>query len=203
MGNNHIDSWMSTDVFMQQLESNISNLNSNKYPQHWFDFINILDYISKEKSNLRLLDVGCGAGYYYEICKRHFPKIYYFGIDFSEYAIDIARKYWSENNFDVLGYQSLHQDYISKFDVMHAGALLDVLPNGDDALDFLLSLGSHFVIIGRVDFVSEPSYSYDYDAYGKVFTRFKHNLENFTNTCREHNYVIQNLNNTILLKKKL
>ena len=147
------EAWKYSNVFEKQLELNIKELD-NSYPPHWYDFINLI----KKFKPLSILDVGCGCGALHELCKRELPSLKYYGIDYSENAIKIAKKTWSEDSFSVKDYLSLDYKYVSKFDLIHMGALLDVLPNGDEALDYIMSLTPKSILIGRMKLTDKESY---------------------------------------------
>lgn len=191
--------WMSDDVFQQQIDINLQYLNNNNYPQHWLDFLEIMNFLSNKIETIKLLDVGCGSGYYYKICKQHFKNIDYTGIDFSVNAINVCKKIWSTNKFFVMNYAELNNEFIKTYNIVHAGALFDVLPNGDEALDFILSFQTDYVIIGRINFTDMESHIYECEAYKTKFIRYRHNINNFKNICNNNNYNIKTINNTILL----
>ena len=110
--NKFIDSWKNKKVFEKQLELNKFEFD-NSYPQHWFDFLNTV----KSLNILNILDVGCGSGIYYKLCKKEIPNINYFGVDYSTDAIDIAKREYSETNFDVKSINDLTEDYLNQFDL--------------------------------------------------------------------------------------
>jgi trans-aconitate methyltransferase len=197
---NVINSWKNNLVFQKQLKFNLNELISvNNYPQHWIDFIRFI----KEIKPKNILDIGCGCGAYYELCKIQFSNIEYTGIDYSKEAIQLAIKNWNYNNFFVKDYQDLNKEYIDKFDLIHLGAVLDVLPNGDEALEFILSLSAKNIIIGRMKVSEKPSYYETYTAYDEIITySYSHNLNNFIDLCSKYDYDIYNSNNNYLLVKK-
>lgn len=192
--NNVINSWDNKRVFEKQLELNLKELNN--YPEHWYDFISLLDNC-KPKT---LLDVGCGCGTYYKLSQKHFTKMIYTGIDYSEYAIELAKRHWDYNNFYVMNYLELTKDYVNKFDLLHFGALFDVLSNADDAIEFIFKLSPRNIIIGRMKLTNKESYYNIYKAYDEIETyEFFHNYDNFKNLCEKYNYKIYKLKNNFLL----
>ena len=66
-----IDAWKNKHVFKEQLLLNEKELDGN-YPTHWSIFIKLYNSIKHSS----VLDIGCGAGVYYELFKRHFPDIH-------------------------------------------------------------------------------------------------------------------------------
>jgi ubiquinone/menaquinone biosynthesis C-methylase UbiE len=193
-----IDSWKNKNVFEKQLELNIKQL-SNNYPQHWMDFIK---FIIQEKPT-SILDIGCGCGTYYELCNREFNNIKYTGIDYSSDAIELAKNKWNYEEFYVKDINELSSDYINNFDMIHIGALLDVLPNGDDVLENMLKLSPKKLLIGRMEITDKPSYYETYDAYDEITTyRYFHNKNNLIYLCEKYGYIINNIDNNYLFKEK-
>jgi 2-polyprenyl-3-methyl-5-hydroxy-6-metoxy-1,4-benzoquinol methylase len=199
--NNLEDSWKNNDVlFYRQLEYNLKEIASvESYPNHWHVFINLIDKFNPSD----ILDIGCGCGIYYELCKRHFPEIIYTGMDYSEEAIELAKKTWAEDHFFVKDYKDLTTVDIKDYDLVHVGAMFDVLPNGDEALEFILSLKPRALLIGRIKLTDRDSYYDTYTAYDTITTcGFYHNKNNFLDLCSRYGYnVYQTLDNFYLRKK--
>ena len=190
-----IDSWKNKKVFEKQLELNKFEFN-NLYPQHWFDFLNTI----KSLNISNILDVGCGSGVYYKLCQKEIPNINYFGVDYSIDAIEIAKREYSETNFDVKSINDLTEDYLNQFDLIHLGAVLDVLPNGDEVFEQLLNLKPKRLFIGRIKFTHTLSNYIEYNAYDEIMTyEYRHNLTNFTNLSKKYNYTIKFESNNVLL----
>jgi len=195
----YTNSWKNLNVFKKQLNLNLKQLlNQNTYPPHWIAFI----YFIKQINPKTILDIGCGCGSYYELCKTEFKNIIYTGTDYSKDAIDIAIKKWNYTKFIEQDYTSLTKEFILDFDVIHLGALLDVLPNGDEALEFILSLNAKNIIIGRIMLVNEPSHYQTYIAYDEITTySYRHNINNFYYLCNKYNYTVEIFDNNVYLKK--
>jgi trans-aconitate methyltransferase len=193
------NSWKNDKVFKKQLELNIKELsNKSNYPSHWIAFISLL----KKTKPKTMLDIGCGCGAYYELCRREISDLNYTGMDYSQEAIDLAIKYWSYTGFIVKNYVSLTKEFIGEFDLIHLGALLDVLPNGDEALEFILSLEPKNVLIGRMKLTNEPSFYETYTAYDEIVTcAYHHNRNTFVQLCEKYDYEIMNIENNYYLTK--
>lgn len=197
--NNVYKNWDDAEVFQNQLALNIKELSSEEsYPQHWHHFL----YFIQEVRPQSILDLGCGCGAYYELCKRHFPDLKYTGADFSQKAVDLAKKTWNYGGFIVKNLFELTGEDVRRYDVIHLGALLDVLENGDEGLRHLLSLSPKSVIIGRMELTDKESFSVNYKAYDKIDTvQFHHNVETVLSTAKTHNYSVNKLGKTILFQK--
>jgi len=194
------ESWKNSNVFTKQLALNLLELSSiDKYPPHWISFIKLLN-TNKPNS---ILDIGCGCGAIFELCRYNFKDMKYFGLDYSDNAIILAKKTWGDKNFDVMDYKSLTKEYISDFDLLHLGALLDVLPNGDEALEHILSISPKSVLIARMKITEKKSYYETYVAYDEITTyAYYHNKQNFLNLCEKYGYHISNIENNFYLNKK-
>ena len=194
------ESWKNEVVFKKQLELNLKELSSkSSYPSHWIDFINLINLFSPKS----ILDVGCGCGAIYELCRKELPNLSYFGIDYSSEAISIAKEKWEDSYFDVLDYKQLTNSYLSNFDLIHMGALLDVLDNGDEALEYVLSLSPKNILVGRMKITNEESYYTTYKAYDEITTcAYYHSKNNFLHLCEKYGYDTHNINDNFYLIKK-
>lgn len=193
----HTDSWKSLIVFEKQLELNKYEL-AGHYPAHWYSFLDCLSDISPIKS---MLDVGCGCGALYQLCQIHFPAMQYIGLDYSQEGIQIAKIAWPNGIFYCWDYKDLSKQQVANFELVHLGGLLDGLPNGDEALAFILGLNIPKLLIGRVAFTDEESFAYTSIAYNTTFFRYKHNKKLFFEQIALHNYQYRIYNESIYLFK--
>ena len=198
----YINSWKSKEVFKKQLELNITELNGN-YPSHWYSFIKLINTLNIN-DDFKILDIGCGVGVYSELCNRHLKNVYYTGIDYSEEAILTAKNTWSEKNtFITKDINDIDYDFISKYDLVHMGALLDVLPNADQILDFILKFSVKYFLISRIE-VSDIENCYTYKAYDEITTyKYIHSKDNLLKTISNNNYKIRNVDSNNLLLEKI
>jgi len=192
------NSWKaSADAFDKQLAYNKMELNS--YPNHWHVFL----WVLKNNKTESILDIGCGCGTFYQLCKEHFPRLRYTGIDYSQKAIDIARSEWSEKSFICCDYKTISKGLAKEYDMIHMGAFLDVMPNGDEVLCDILDLEPKSVLIGRVKLTDKESYYNTYTAYDEIETcEFYHNREFFLRQISTRGYSIQQIDNNFYLEKK-
>lgn len=193
------DAWNNKNVFNKQLSLNLRELSDNNlYPEHWIDFINLV----LQSNASSILDVGCGCGAIYQLCRNELPNIRYYGCDFSHHAIELAKKQWSNDDFFVFNLFDLTKETASKYDLVHFGAVLDVLPNGDEALEFCLSLNIKNIILGRMKLTEFHSYYNSYKAYDEITTcEYFHNIDNFKNLCIKNNYSVVQSGSSFLLSK--
>ena len=98
---------------------------------------------------LRLLDVGCGVGHYSELVDRWYDgAVDYTGVDVSDEMVEVAASTWPGRRFergDVLAGRLDDDGY----DVLLAGALVDVLREWRPALDAVLGSAAPYVILHR------------------------------------------------------
>ena len=103
------------------------NYGGYKYiPGRWNDVIKKMAKHYKIKKNFKILDVGCGKGFFLCDFKKMFPNINTFGIDVSKYAVKKAPKLikdnlivgnakklpWPDNYFDIaFSFNTLHNLY--------------------------------------------------------------------------------------------
>jgi len=194
---NVAETWKHSNVFEKQLKLNLKELNG-VYPPHWYDFI---DLVNMNKPNT-LLDVGCGCGSIYELCRRELPHIKYHGIDYADKAIELAKKTWDRDIFSVKDCVYLTKEDVADYDLVHMGALLDVLPNGDEVLEHVLSLSPKSVLIARMKLTEKESYYNTYEAYGEITTcEYYHNRPNFVRLCEKYEYSIFSIRDNFYLNK--
>ena len=197
--NNISETWKYSNVFEKQLTFNLKELDG-AYPPHWKDFI----FLLKTNNPKSMLDVGCGCGAIYELCRRELPGLKYHGLDYSENAITLAKKNWDESCFSVKDCISLSKDDIYEYDLVHLGALLDVLPNGDEVLEHILSISPNNILIARMKLTDKESYYNTYEAYDEITTCvYYHNKTNFFRLCEEYGYDVSNMNNNFYLTKRI
>jgi ubiquinone/menaquinone biosynthesis C-methylase UbiE len=83
----------------------------------------VKDYV---KEGEKILDFGCGAGQWYEFFKE--KKVQYFGVDFSEKLIEVAKSKYPDANFRVI--DGINLPFESEFfDKVYAIAVLHHLPS--------------------------------------------------------------------------
>lgn len=193
------ENWKNGDVSEKQLELNLRELSSpDSYPSHWNFFLRFMTRCKYAK----MLDIGCGVGAYAKLIKDNGIETEYTGIDYSEYAIQKAKEQWGTGNFICMDYRGLTPDFIRDFDLVHLGALLDVLPNGNEALDFILSLGAKEVLISRIETTKEVSHYKTYYAYDIIETySYRHNPMELINCFEKNGYDFEFEGANIILKK--
>jgi SAM-dependent methyltransferase len=98
---------------------------------------------------VRLLDVGCGVGHYSELVDRWFGReVVYHGCDDSPEMVATAQAAWPGRSFTQDDVLRPRVDY-DGFDVLLAGALVDVLDDWPVALRSLLTSRAPYVILHR------------------------------------------------------
>lgn len=195
----HIENWKNEAVSIKQLELNLKELSSySSYPPHWIFFIEFI----KKHDFKSIIDIGCGVGAYAKLIKDNDLNVNYKGIDYSKKAIEIAKKQWNFGDFECLDFHDLSEEEVYKFDLVHMGALLDVLPDGNEALRFILSKKPKNVLISRIEITKNPSHYNVYNAYNTITTySFKHNQKELVLMFEEFGYDFEFLGNNIYLKK--
>jgi SAM-dependent methyltransferase len=99
---------------------------------------------------MKVLDVGCAAGHYYNGLKRIDSAIQYYGVDATAAYIDFARKYFAGNGnttFDVADIFKLPDDFTGKFDIVYCCNVLLHLPSFQVPLRNLINASSKHCIV--------------------------------------------------------
>ena len=173
-------------AFEKQLKLNLRQLGNR--PPSWNYFLNCLEEM-KHKIN-RVVDVGCGVGIYYKLCKDYFPDLKYLGIDYSPYAITLAITKWDHFGFFNLDYAELKPKHFTQRDLLVANAFCDVREDGDKCFEYLLKLKVPYLLFQRVKLTTEPSFFRKYRAYQEIDTvEFHHNQKQMFKTIIKHDYM--------------
>jgi len=92
--------------------------------------------IPKAKNkNSKILDVGCGNGFYFEYAKKKGYK--YYGVDISRIMINRARKEYPEGLYQVGSSMKLSKIYKTKFDLIICIMLFPCFQNKEDIINTL------------------------------------------------------------------
>src|SRR5262249_2987410 len=92
---------------------------------------------------------GCGVGHYSELLERRFPgRFEYTGCDYSEAMIEAARREWGGRHFLTNDLFANALD-LGTFDLVVAGALVDITEDYERALDVLLGSAAPYVLLHR------------------------------------------------------
>ena len=181
------ESWKNKSVFQRQLDLNLRQLDDGfSYPPHWRQMLQVLGALRPKSIH----ELGCGVGAASQVIKAHIPSIEYSGSDYSEDAIHIAKNHWgTPEKFSVLDIRDMTEDFVQRYDCILEGAVLDVMPNGDEMLEFMLSLNPKNLYLQRMKFTDKPSYYEEYEAYGEITTcQYYHNIDNIFSMAQNYNY---------------
>lgn len=192
---NFEDSWKNEKVFKKQLELNSKEL-SNSYPSHWNIILFFINELKKDQDIRNILDIGCGCGSLAAVLRKHYPEIRYTGIDYAKEAILIARNQWPFARFFHKDYKDLLKKDIERYDIINACSLHNVLPDGDKALERLLNLQPHILLLEKILITNSFSYVTTYQAYDEITTyEFHHNYNNLIKLFSQYDYKIEEQKN--------
>ena len=156
----HAESWKAERVAEQMLDLVRSELREPEAAPPFRAFFAAVDYALRElplPDPARLLDFGCGVGHYSELLERRYPgRFDYTGCDYSEAMIEAARKEWSGRRFVVDDVFASTLD-LGEYDVIVAGALVDITQDYERALDVLLGSAAPWVLLHRQQVSDDPS----------------------------------------------
>ena len=98
---------------------------------------------------------------------------------------------------------NLKEEDVSDYDLLFVGALFDVMPNGDEAMEHLMSICSTSILISRIKLTENESFYTTYTAYDEIETcAYHHNVSNFVDLCQKYSYDIYNIQSDIYLVKR-
>ncbi len=194
------NAWKNEKVFQKQLDYNLKELKSKEsYPPHWHSCMSLIEHFGPKS----VLDIGCGCGSLSEVFRKEFPDIKYTGTDYSEDAIELANKTWKSFDFYVKDVMDTEKQDVSEYDLLLVGALFDVMPNGDEAMEHLMSICSGSMLISRMKLTENESYHTTYKAYDEIETcAYHHNKNNFFDMCDKYSYNVYSMQDNFYLVKK-
>jgi putative methyltransferase (TIGR04325 family) len=180
---NYINSWTeSRQTFVEQLKFGINQVN-DKIPSHLLNIEEILKNIDIK----RVIDIGCGAGILYYIIGKNLPNLEYIGYDYSQHAIDVATKQWGPFFF-LKNYKDLKRSDFEPTDILIANALVDVMKDGYECLEFLLSLNLTQLLISRIKITDKNDYYEVNKAYDITIYTYYHNYDKLIELIRKYGY---------------
>jgi glycosyltransferase involved in cell wall biosynthesis/SAM-dependent methyltransferase len=147
----HLDSWRNPAVAARMRELAEAQLGDPSGVAPFAAFGRVLDVLVANPllpDPATFLDIGCGAGAYADLLDRHAPgRFSYLGADDAEEVVASARRRAPSHRFECRNL--FDRGSLDGFDVVFASALLDVLPNVEQALDTLLSADAPWVVLHR------------------------------------------------------
>lgn len=135
-----------------------TNLAWRNLPPKFIETLNNTD-------NLSILDWGCAEGDGVNCITKMFPQIKVSGLDFSETAIENARKNYPQHTF----YDGSLEDYDNKFSIIFTSNTLEHFEDPFRWINQILKYTEQFLII-MVPFqekerIKEHFFSFDYDSF--------------------------------------
>jgi trans-aconitate methyltransferase len=133
------------------------------------------------------LDFGCGVGHYSVLLERHFPnRFVYTGCDYAAEMVNVARERRPGNTFVVNDLFDNQLD-LDGFDVICAGALVDVLNDYERALHILLGASTPYVLLHRQQMTDDTSHVEEAPGYqGQTTYRSFLSRADLERVAREH-----------------
>lgn len=144
-------SWKSADVAAQMSSLAEANLREPERVAPFRAFVAVMTMLVERHplpERPRILDFGCGVGHYADLLDRAFPRFEYVGCDYSEAMIAEARSRRPDHTYLVNDLFDNRLE-LETFDVILAGALVDVIDRFQEALQLLLGSGAQYLVLHR------------------------------------------------------
>ena len=189
-----VNNWKSASIPKHQLDLNLREL-SSKYPPHWKSIIAMIP------SHDRMVDIGCGVGAIAGLLEKEELANPYLGIDFSENMVQCASEHWKAHEFKVGDVMNL--DVIRDNDILLCNGLLDIMPNGVESLNKILSYRAKYVLLSRINIGVAEQHG-TYNAYGTIVPKYTYSRNTFYSIIDRSKYSIEKVDNstgTYLLKR--
>ncbi len=95
---------------------------------------------------IKILDVGCASGGFFNIMRSYEPHIEYTGIDLSEKAVELATERYPEARFMLTeGFGLPFED--NSFDLVHCTSVFNNEPNYQGMLQEMYRVSNRFVLV--------------------------------------------------------
>ena len=94
---------------------------------------------------IKVLDVGCASGGFFNVMRTLEPTVDYTGIDIAEPAIDLARQTYQEARFEVADGVTIPFDD-GAFDLVHCTSVLVIEPRYQEVWEEMYRVSSRFVL---------------------------------------------------------
>jgi len=146
------------------------NLTTSKFNEYEYRSKKIDEIIKKRKTKMRILDLGCGEGYF---LKKYKNKAYIKGIEINKVLVnELAKKKLNYENIDFLNYFPKE-----KYDLILLFAVLEHLPDLNKCIQHLKNhiLSPRGKILLDVPSIKDPlSYYYNVKEYRELFYKRYH-----------------------------
>jgi len=176
--------------FDRQLLLNKKELSyTARRPPHWDNLINDVGFFVGQNENIDTIrDLGCGTGALYQVVSDGLEGGNYYGYDRSEYAIELAKENYSKDSFFVFDLNDLDENFIKgDNEIFYMSAVLDVLPNANEVLKKICSLGFKNILLHRMNIDDQPSRYSEYMAFDVMPTyAFYHNRQDLIDIVSEN-----------------
>ena len=138
------------------------------------------------ESGMRILDVGCAAGHYYNSVKRVGENVNYYGIDATKAYIEFARDYFKDNpnaNFERGDIFNLNDKHKEAFDIVYCCNVILHLPSFQVPIENLLKVSKKYVfvrtLLSNKTHLSKFLYSDQFDSEGTPLDYVHQNTYSF------------------------
>jgi SAM-dependent methyltransferase len=154
------DGWRSADVVAQHRDLVRRELADPDAVPPYRAFFVAMETLMNERPlpmPARLLDFGCGLGHYGELLERRFQgRFEYVGCDSAPEMVEAARREWPGREFVVNDLFDNRLE-LGAYDVILAGALLDVVDDVHRGLDVLLAAPAPYIVLHRQRITEDAS----------------------------------------------
>ena len=141
--------------------------------------------------NLTLIDIGCTTGYYYEILNFFFEnKFKYFGCDYNEASIKLAKQYYPNIEFDVEDITKL--SYSDKqFDISFLSGVIEHVPDYEKGIQELCRITKKYIVLHRIYLTDNQTVCKKGTQYLVPVIRYTYNYIDFFSLLNKNNFRIK------------
>lgn len=121
----------------------------------WFADLLVMTIEKIDKKSVKnVADLGCGVGHKTAILKRALPESVVTGFDFSQSAINAAKKAFGDEGVIFSCVDITKEDYNKKYDLISAFDVLEHIDKWEDLVERLIALNNRYLLfsfpVGRM-----------------------------------------------------
>jgi len=152
------DTWKGEDIAAAQrlvVDGELAALKQSRALWMLFRALDVFAVDLVEAEYAKIIDIGCGCGHYgWALENLYFPRVHYWGVDFSEAMIDQARDLHPAGRFYCCDFYAI-QD-LWRYEIVMVSQCIEYLEEPLEGLSWLLAQADR-VILHKIRLTSGPS----------------------------------------------
>jgi ubiquinone/menaquinone biosynthesis C-methylase UbiE len=176
------DNWKEPSLGVSQrvfVNTELEQMKAGNMPDVYNAYVELLKLLP---DNVSMIDLACSTGYYKEVADFNVPgKIVYYGSDYNEASVNVAKQLYPDTEFYVedltdLGFED------RCFNVAMVAGVLEHITDQEKAFDEFCRIANDYVICHRMKFITGQEYftkGSQYKVHKVPVVRYYYNREKF------------------------